>query len=325
MNNKIQSVRNKILELSSAELFTHITSWQDTLQFERTGSLHTIYNYLLDMREFLQFLQEYSGDKPTTETLIEFDLSGFRAFLAHRVRVGHTAQSNRRLLSALRNFYLYLQKKTGLKSNHIDEITSPKLSKHLPKALPYQQVKMINNLSILYTNQPKWVQARDESLLMLLYGCGLRISEALSLNINDMNTDILRIQGKRNKERLVPLLPIVQERVRQYLKIRPGNNENHSPLFIGIKGDRLHARMVQKAMERIRLAFGLPESATPHSLRHSYASHLLSGGADLRSIQELLGHDSLASTQVYTKLEDQALIETYMKSHPRAKITSGNQ
>lgn len=154
---------------------------------------------------------------------------------------------------------------------------------------------------------------------MLLYGCGLRISEALNLNIQDLNSQSLKIVGKRNKERMVPMILPVYTKVMEYLESRPGGTDLKSPLFIGIKGDRLNARVIQKHMEKIRLYFGLPETATPHSLRHSYASHLLSGGADLRSIQQLMGHDSLSSTQVYTKLEDQDLFDTLLNTHPRSK------
>ncbi len=285
---------------------------------EKHASLHTTYNYLLDLTSFFGFINSHMGQNVSLEILEQLTLSSFRSFLAHRIKDASSANSNKRALSAIKNLYAYLHKHAEIKNTHLDELTSPKSEKSLPRPMSYTNVTHLLDLSVLYRNQPKWVQARDEAVFMLLYGCGLRITEALNLNVRDIHTQTLRIKGKRNKERLVPMMFPVFGKLKAYLDSCPITAEPDSPLFLGIKGDRLSPRVVQKQMEKIRLLLNLPETATPHSLRHSFASHLLAGGADLRSIQELMGHESLSSTQVYTKLEDQALFETYLQAHPRA-------
>lgn len=319
MDDKIARSMFELKPLCRPDLQVALEKWHDHLMYEKHASKHTIYNYCLDLKAFFQFYNQHQGLIADLEGLTSISLTTFRSFLASRVGQRVSAISNKRALSALRNFYSYLNKNHGLKNIHLQELTTPKTGKPLPRPMSSHQTQHLQDLSPLYTTQPKWVQARDEALFMLLYGCGLRISEALGLNAGDINNHTLRVLGKRNKERIVPMLAIVYTKIKDYLDKSPTPFEPKTPLFLGIKGDRLNPRVVQKQMEKIRLAMGLPETATPHALRHSYASHLLSGGADLRSIQELMGHDSLTSTQVYTKLEDQELINIYMNAHPRAK------
>ena len=307
------------------DLSTQLQKWHDYLAFEKQASEHTLYNYLLDLNSFFSFIKEHLGKTIGLADLSSLTLRNFRSYLAYRVSQSNSAASNKRAVSALKNFYRYLEKHTNLKNTALFELTSPKGEKKLPKPLPQVKITEISSLESLYIKQPKWIRLRDEALIMLLYGCGLRISEALNLDVKDLNPYGLKVKGKRKKERVTPMIPLVYEKLQTYLESRPLPATADSPLFLGMKGDRLLPRMFQKNMEKIRLAFGLPPTATPHSLRHSFASHLLAGGADLRSIQELLGHDSLVSTQVYTKLEDKVLFETYMKSHPRALVKTGNK
>lgn len=316
-----EKITHTIHELKSScqdELKAQVQKWHDYLAFERHASEHTIYNYALDLKDFFEFLKNHLGEAVSLKHLENLSLSSFRSFLAHRVNHTSTARSNKRALSAIKNFYKYLNKQMGLKNVNLAELSSPKAEKTLPRPMSYiQTTRLLDNG--IYKNQPKWIQARDEAVFMLLYGCGLRLTEALNLNVCDLNESTLKVVGKRKKERMIPMLADVYERIQIYIKSCPMALEKQSPLFLGVKGDRLSPRMVQKQMEKIRLYLGLPETATPHALRHSYASHLLAGGADLRSIQELMGHDSLSSTQVYTQLEDNELYETYLNSHPRAK------
>jgi integrase/recombinase XerC len=319
MQEKIGRTLHVLSESCHQDLKAYVQKWHEHLTYEKHASAHTIYNYLLDFKSFFEFLNNHLGEPVKLDHLAAITLSTFRSFLAHRVKTNSSAISNKRALSALKNLYAYLGKHAGVKNIHLDELTSPKAAKTLPRPMSQGHAKQLLDLSALYSQQPKWVQSRDEAVFMLLYGCGLRITEALNLNVRDINAHSLRVLGKRNKERVIPMLEPVHNRLKAYMENCPIPMEPHMPLFLGIKGDRLSPRVVQKQMEKIRLALGMPATATPHSLRHSFASHLLAGGADLRSIQELMGHDSLTSTQVYTKLEDQALFETYLNAHPRAR------
>lgn len=318
MKDKINRSLHATKSCCDAQMQDQLSKWHDYMAYERHASAHTLYNYILDLKYFFEFLNGYLGGPVSLNHLEGLTLSSFRSFLANRIKNDSSAKSNKRALSAIKNIYAFLYKSTGIKNTQLNELTSPKSDKNLPRPLSHLNTTKLMDLSALYTNQPKWVQDRDEAFFMLLYGCGLRITEALNLNVGDINPQTLRVVGKRNKERIIPMLLPVYGKIMSYLEDAPTPAESTTPLFLGIKGDRLSPRVVQKQMEKIRLALGMPETATPHSLRHSFASHLLAGGADLRSIQELMGHDSLSSTQVYTKLEDQALFEICLKAHPRS-------
>jgi integrase/recombinase XerC len=252
----------------------------------------------------------------------------FRSFLAHRRNHGLSNTSVARALSVLRSFFRHLER-TGLVTNAaIRSVRSPKLPHSVPKPLGVEAAAAARE-QIAFLHEEQWVNARDYAVLTLLYGCGLRISEALGLNhkdIGDLNhADVgsgaasLIIRGKGNKERMVPVLPVVRNAIDAYTALCPFANGREDPLFVGVRGKRLNAGIIQKSMREVRRALGLPESATPHALRHSFATHLLSAGGDLRTIQELLGHASLSTTQRYTEVETGHLLKVYRDAHPRAR------
>ncbi len=288
------------------------------LTSERRYSAHTVAAYERDLRFFFQFLNSYLGESPTKHDLEKLKVRDFRAFLAERRRAGVSARSVARALSSLRSFFRYLDLSEGVKNTHLHNVSAPKLDKSLPRPLsPNDSLDVMDNISAFETQD--WVVARDVAVVTLLYGCGLRISEALSLNQSQApKGDSMRIRGKRNKERLVPLLPQVIRAITRYQDLCPFPLKKDDPLFVGVQGKRLNPRIIQKAMEKVRKSLGLPESATPHALRHSFATHLLAAGGDLRTIQELLGHASLKSTQHYTDVDSEGLLSIYDKAHPRS-------
>ncbi len=291
--------------------------WKTWLLVERNVSEHTGHNYLRDLRSFCAFLTQHLGGQLHLQALAGLNITDFRAFLSHRVQDGISARSNARMISVLRNLYLFLERNYDIKNLAIASLRSPKIQASLPRPLNQESAMEVAELKTGEATLP-WVQARDSALFSLLYGCGLRISEALSLQIGDMGGENIMITGKGKKQRIVPMLPILHERVAAYLKIRPFAHGPESPLFVGVRGDRLHPTVAQKQMRRLRIQMGLPDTATPHSLRHSFATHLLVDGADLRTIQELLGHSSLSTTQLYTEVDTSALQKVYAKSHPRS-------
>lgn len=285
---------------------------------ERGLSPHTATSYLSDLKQAFLFYQTYFGEELRLQAFLSMTLGEWRAFLTHRLSEGISQRSNARILSTLRTFFKFLKKQQIASSETIDHLRTPKIPKNLARPLSKDQL-----FSVVDFEGETWVEARDRALFSLLYGSGLRISEALSLNQEDipltwMAGTLLRIRGKGRKERYVPLLPYVHGVLIDYLLLCPYKKQTQGPLFVGQKGKRLCATVVQKKMRDHRLTFGLPPKTTPHSLRHSFASHLLEEGADLRHIQELLGHASLSSTQIYTHVETSKLLETYTQTHPRA-------
>jgi integrase/recombinase XerC len=296
-----------------------IAAWQEWLAIEKNVSPHTASSYQLDLKRFLEFLNTYKGSFVTRDILQNLELIDFRAFLSARLQQGVGHRSNARAISMLRTFYLFLNRRYGISNTSIKMIRSAKFLSTLPRPLsPQEAINVTEEASI--DTEESWVSARDQALFTLLYGCGLRISEALQLSIADMMnaTDTILIKGKGDKERLVPLLPQVKAKVMLYIDMHPQKNTLQAPLFIGVKGDRLQANVAQKQLRQLRLQLGLPDTATPHALRHSFATHLLAAGGDLRTIQELLGHVSLSSTQKYTKIETSHLADIYKKTHPRS-------
>jgi len=306
-------------ELVTEEVAALAGRWLRFLASEKRYSDHTLSNYSRDLHEFLAFAQDHTGGPVGRRCLEAFSLADFRAYLTRRKLAGLSAKSLARALSALRNFYKYLDRRENLKNPAIGEIRTPKIPHSIPRPLSVEGTeKVLENVSS--GAKEDWIRARDVAIVTLLYGCGLRISEALSLNIkNAPKDDSLVIKGKGGKERVVPVLPIVIEAIARYTSLCRYDLEDDGPLFVGSRGKRLGARSVQLAMEKVRRALGLPESATPHALRHSFATHLLSAGGDLRTIQELLGHANLSTTQHYTEVDAENLLKTFEKSHPRAK------
>lgn len=293
--------------------------WLAYLAGARRLSAHTIAAYGRDVRDFFGFLQAHLGGQAGLAQLQALQISDFRAWLAHRRGDGLNSASLARAISGLRNFFRFLQKTGVLENAAIGGLRGPKIPHGVPKPLSAPQALRIVADAGDLAGEP-WIGLRDVAVLSLLYGCGLRVSEALGLNRSAAPLgDTLRILGKGGKERLAPVLPIVAEAVQAYLAYCPYKLSPGDPLFVGARGKRLSPRIVQLGMQRLRGALDLPDSATPHALRHSFATHLLSAGGDLRTIQELLGHASLTSTQRYTEVDAARLLDVYGAAHPRAR------
>ncbi len=309
-------------ELCSPPLDELIFRFVQWLKDERRLSLHTVFSYLFDIKDLFQFLVSYTGGPVSLSYLLDLDRTALRAFIADQLRRGTQARSNARALSTFRTLFDFLQRSDLKVSSAVYDVRSPRYAKKLPRALTQKQA--LSLLTDEGTMEESWENKRDLAIFFLLYGCGIRISEALGLNqiaipkhYNDgFNIHLL---GKGGRERLVPVLPQVFEKIQAYQEICPYPGTDESPLFWSNRGKRLAPRAVQKTVQQQRALLGLPPQTTPHSLRHSFASHLLGAGADLRHIQELLGHTSLKSTQTYTHVDAQQLMKVYESAHPRAK------
>ena len=301
-----------------------LADWQAWLRDEKRASAHTLEAYRRDLAGFLAFLAAYREARVDLALLDELALRDFRAWLAERAGRGLSAASSARALSVLRGFYRWAERGGLLSNSRIAAVRTPKQAERLPRALGQFEADELLDAEPARAGPP-WVAARDRAVLLLLYGAGLRIGEALGLTPADLpgpGGDALRILGKGNKTRLVPLLPALPEAIEAYRRLCPYDLEDRAPLFRGLRGGPLRARVVQLAIQDLRRSLGLPESTTPHALRHSFATHLLAGGADLRGIQELLGHASLSTTQRYTAVDPAGLLKAYA-AHPRAKRSAG--
>lgn len=293
--------------------------WLAALKSERRMAALTLEAYARDLGQFASFMADHLGGPAAIADLETLTVSDFRAFLARRRNDGAESRTLARQLSSLRSFYRFAERNALFRNAAIVAIQSPKLPHSVPKPLSVEAAAKVAKGDALATDEtPKWVLARDSAVLTLLYACGLRISEALSLTPKQANTTPLSITGKGNKTRIVPILPAAQSAIATYLELCPYPLPDNQPMFRGVKGGPLNARNIQLLIERLRGALGLPDTATPHALRHSFATHLLSNGADLRVIQELLGHASLSTTQIYTEVNRTHLLEQYRKAHPRA-------
>lgn len=304
---------------ADGRLMTAIEEWQRWLKTEKRCSGHTAAAYGRDLASFLNFLNDYTAQTPSFDILGKMEVTDFRAYLAARTQEGIGRTSLARNMSTLRNFFKFLERNALLSNPAVNVIHSPSVPKALPKPLTREQAfNVIKTAGEL--QEDSWLKKRDMAFVTLLYGCGLRIGEALSLDVKDRpGSDVMTILGKGQKERVVPVLPIVREMINAYLKERPDGAPDNAPLFIGARGERVNPGVMQRQMRKIRNMLGLPETATPHALRHSFATHLLSGGSDLRTIQELLGHSSLSTTQRYTGLDSDRMMDIYTHAHPRAK------
>jgi integrase/recombinase XerC len=283
-------------------------------------SPRTVEAYRRDVLQFLMFLAEHLGGAPSLQELARLSPSDVRAFLAARRAQNIGSRSLMRALAGMRAFGRFLERNGKGKVGALTAVRAPKIGKTLPRPLPVAAAKRVADPDIAAGDgREPWVHARDAAVLALLYGCGLRIAEALGLKRADFGArDTLTVTGKGRKERMVPLLPQVGKLIADYVALCPYDLPDDGPLFVGMKGGPLSPRIIQLAMARLRGALGLPETATPHALRHSFATHLLARGGDLRSIQELLGHASLATTQIYTEVDAERLIGAYRAAHPRA-------
>lgn len=296
------------------------------LASERRASPHTIEAYQRDITGFLGFLAEHLGNAPDVAALGALTPADFRGFLAQRATDGLAAASRARALAAVRGFLRHLTRRHGMAALPLAAMRGPRPKPPVPRALSAPDAREVaTQIGSRYDPARHPLAglqaARDVALFTLLYGAGLRIAEALALNMRDAplpgSDASLRITGKGGKERVVPILPIIRDAMAAYLPHR-GGAEPDAPLFIGARGNRLDAAVAQRSLREYRRLAGIPEHATPHALRHSFATHLLGGGADLRAIQELLGHASLSTTQRYTAVDAAALLETWRRAHPRA-------
>lgn len=297
-----------------------VTDFLGYLTGVKNYSPHTATAYESDIRDFLAFYERFNGTEVFPPDLSQADAICFRSFLADRQKRGMSAKSTARALSSLRSFYKFLAKSYGVKNDVLSLISSPKVPRKLSKAIDPIDVKnMRDAIHEIDMNKP-WVAARDWALVVLLFGCGLRISEALSLRNQDVlgKPNILRIVGKGNKERLVPVLPAVWNAIDKYVSVRPFGNMPNDKLFRSVRGLPMSPRMAEKTVEQLRNYLQLPDYVTPHALRHTFATALLADGADLRSLQELLGHSSLSTTQLYTKVNMAEISSIYAHAHPRA-------
>ncbi len=308
-------MKQEIKYNTSPEVRKLITEWEQWLRNERGYSPHTLDAYLRDLSAFTSFFET----PVTLKKLEKLDVRGFRAYISERASKHLEKTSLARELSSVKNFFRWLDSNDIIKNSAISIISSPRLPKILPKALDVDETFNVLDEAKNFAKK-SWEGIRDTAIFTLLYGCGLRISEALSLNEGDIDNDqMLRITGKGNKTRLVPLLPAVIEAIEMYKQECPYHLRKGEALFLGARGERLSPRIIQRQMQKIRAYLGLPDTLTPHALRHSYATHLLAAGTDLRSIQELLGHASLSTTQRYTDVQIETLKKEYRKAHPLEK------
>lgn len=284
-------------------------------------SSHTATAYQSDIYEFIKFMTRFADGEPDLSTLARADTICFRSFLADCQRRGHSHKSMARALSSIRGFYKFLMRQYGIENDAIGLISSPKVPRKLSKAIDASDVENMHDAIRETNNHNPWLAARDWALVTLLFGCGLRISEALSLKNRDIanKPEILRIIGKGNKERLVPVLPAVWNAIEKYISVRPFGNMSDDHVFRSVRGLPMSPRMAEKVIENLRNYLQLPDYVTPHALRHTFATALLSDGADLRSLQELLGHESLSTTQLYTRVNMAEISNIYANTHPRAK------
>ncbi|MCB9989551.1 MAG: tyrosine recombinase XerC [Rhodospirillales bacterium] len=308
-------ITDETLAQCAPDLSDCLLKWLDYLRYEKNVSRHTLRAYSGDVGQFISFLCQHHGKPPSLNDLSDTSIRDFRAWLSRRAMDGASAATRARALSGVKNLLHWLDKQGIMHNAAISTVRTPKLPHHLPKPLQEAQaIRLLDN-----TEGDDWTDARDKALFTLLYGCGLRIDEALSLNIGDMPRDgFLRVMGKGRKERQVPVLDIVEKTLRAYITTLPFSVETDQPLFRGARGKRLNQGVAQKALRDLRGVLGLPETATPHALRHSFATHLLQNGANLREIQEMLGHASLSTTQRYTEIDGSELMRVYKNAHPRA-------
>nr|WP_242018889.1 tyrosine recombinase XerC [Phaeovibrio sulfidiphilus] len=298
-----------------------LARWLDWMARERRASQHTVFAYARDVAAFTRFLQDYRGEEPSVGMLGSLSTAEFRAYVSARSRTGLARTSTARGLSSLRNLYRWLDREGIVSNPALDALRTPKIPKAVPKAMTESEaMETLEAARTLY--EDPWLARRDMALFTLLYGCGLRLGEALALNRGDVpKGSVLRILGKGRKERLVPVLPVVRSALEEYLRLCPVQSTDPTlPLFIGARGGRLNPGVVQRQMRKVREHLGLSEQATPHALRHSFATHLLANGGDLRTIQELLGHASLSTTQRYTRVDADGLARLHARTHPRARI-----
>lgn len=311
------------LTCAAPDLAAEITHWLSHLRAERRLSPKTLEAYARDLRQCLVFLSEHWGGLVTLKQFAAIEATDVRAFMSARRADDIGGRSLMRALAGLRSFGRFLERDGKGKVGALSAIRAPKIGKSLPKPIQMSSARQMTDADIRAgENREPWIWARDAAVMALLYGSGLRISEALGLIRRDVplpgKGDVITVTGKGNKTRMVPVLQNVLALVQDYVAMCPHAIAQDGPIFVGARGGPLSPRIIQLTMERLRGALGLPDSATPHALRHSFATHLLTRGGDLRAIQELLGHASLSTTQIYTGVDADRLLDVYKTAHPRA-------
>lgn len=304
---------------ATPKLLTARKDWLEQLEKTRRVAKLTVEAYERDSRQFLSFLCQHLGHRPDISDLSELRVADIRSFLAYRRNEGVGSRSLGRGLAGIRSFFNFLTRAGLADVPAARVVRTPKQPKSLPKPLNIADALHIVDKKTQLDDEP-WVASRNAAILTLCYGCGLRISEALSLtpaDFSDKNATSIYVTGKGGKTRLVPVIPAVHEAIDDYLSCCPFILPPDQPLFRGVRGGKLQRAIVERAVQQLRSSLGLPDSVTPHALRHSFATHLLSRGGDLRTIQELLGHASLSTTQIYTGVDTDRLMEVYKKAHPR--------
>ncbi|MBA8899882.1 tyrosine recombinase XerC [Phyllobacterium sp. P30BS-XVII] len=316
----VQPQNAEFLVSARPDLIAAREEWLKSLKNTRRLAANTLEAYERDTRQFFQFLTGHLAEPPSLKDVATLRIADLRSYLARRRNDGAGARTLGRGLAGIRSFLRYLEKQGMANAAASIAMRAPKQPKSLPKPLTTIDARRVVEKGEQLNEEP-WIAVRNAAVLTLLYGCGLRISEALNLDgtaLLDPSARSIPITGKGNKTRMVPLLPIVHRAVEEYRKLCPYELEAGKPLFRGARGGELHPAIIQRDMQKMRGALGLPDTATPHALRHSFATHLLGRGGDLRTIQELLGHASLSTTQVYTGVDTERLMEIYDKAHPRA-------
>jgi integrase/recombinase XerC len=311
------------LHFAAADVAVELRRWLSHLSAERRMSPKTVEAYERDVRQFLGFLAEHVGKLPTLRSLAAIEPRDVRAFMAARRSDGIGSRSLMRSLAGARSFARFLERNGKGRVGALSAVRAPKVPKTLPKPIAAASAKRLVDTDLRAGEEREpWVLARDAAVLALLYGSGLRISEALGLTREAVPApgkgDSIVVRGKGNKARMVPVLPMVLQHIADYVALCPYDLPDQKPIFVGARGGPLSPRIVQLTMARLRGALGLAETATPHALRHSFATHLLARGGDLRAIQELLGHASLSTTQIYTAVDTEQLLQVYRSAHPRA-------
>lgn len=311
-------VKQHILALCQPDLTSALSGWHDYLQVEKNVSPHTLRAYSTDLAHFITFMSNHLGQQPCLNDLSEITLRDFRSWISKKAMEGAGNASRARSLSGVKNFLSWLDKQGILHNAAISVVRTPKLPHKLPRPMHESQAMDIIENAGLHEKQD-WIGLRNAALFTLLYGCGLRIEEALSLKIKQMpQNGFIRVTGKGNKEREVPVLETIETTLRSYLAACPYPSDPDRAIFLGSRGGKLNQGVAQLAIRDLRKSLGMPDTVTPHALRHSFATHLLENGANLRQIQELLGHVSLSTTQRYTEINAQEMLRIYKAAHPRA-------
>jgi integrase/recombinase XerC len=317
------SADQRDLPFAAPDLTRELARWLSYLAAERRMSPKTCEAYQRDALQFLAFLSQHFGARVSLARFGKLSPQDVRAFMAARRSTGVASRSLMRALAGMRSFARFLERDGKGRVAALASVRAPKVAKTLPKPLSVSAAKQVSDADVRAGEEREpWVLARDAAVLALLYGSGLRISEALGLTRGAVpepgKGDVIVVNGKGNKSRMVPVLQPVLQLIADYVKACPYDLPADKPLFVGARGGPLSPRILQLVMERLRGALSLPDTATPHALRHSFATHLLARGGDLRAIQELLGHASLSTTQIYTGVDSERLLEVYKTAHPRA-------